>query len=308
MVYVRGCQWRWNEKLGLSTGEAFNTAVRYLSEGEKHSSSLTNVAASQIHLYNERHDKAFTEAARAVALDPNDPEAHVAMALAMITTGRPEAGLEFVETALRLNPSHPSHYVLAHGMAYFSMDDLEQAAAVLAEALERDPDAVELAPLLAATYAQLGRREEARAALLQYRPGTSQSELINIGYAYHFPYAWAAGNRGVKNRINNGLYIAGLSLETTVPSLTDTLRQGNTLERQHAIQALKRFGPNAAAAVPALIETLGDDVRGIRKDAVIALGMIGPAAEAAIPALTAIQYDGDHVYWVNQALKKIRGK
>jgi tetratricopeptide (TPR) repeat protein len=259
-------------------------------------------------LYNERYDKAFNEAARAVALDPNNPEAHVAMALAMITTGRPEAGLEFVQTARRLNPSHPSHYVLAHGMAYFSMDDLEQAAAVLAEALERDPDAVELAPLLAATYAQLGRREEARAALLQYRPGTSQSELINIGYAYHFPYAWAAGNRGVKVRINDGLYIAGLPLESTVPSLTDTLRQGNALERRRAVQALKRFGPNAAAAVPALIETLGDDVRGIRMDAVIALGMIGPAAEAAIPALTAIQYDGDHVYWVNQALKKIRGK
>jgi predicted Zn-dependent protease len=92
---------------------------------------MTKVAASQIYMYDGKHDKAFTEAARAVGLNPNDPEAQVAMGLAMITTGRPEAGLEFVETALRLSPSHPTHYVLARAMAYFTMNDLEQAAIIL---------------------------------------------------------------------------------------------------------------------------------------------------------------------------------
>ncbi len=124
LVYVRGCQWRWNEELGLSTSGAFDTAMQYLTKGEEYSSSMTKVAASQIYLYDGKHDNAFTEAARAVGLDPNDPEAQVAMGLAMITTGRPEAGLEFVETALRLNPNHPSHYVLARAMAFFSMNDL----------------------------------------------------------------------------------------------------------------------------------------------------------------------------------------
>ncbi len=306
MVYVRGCQWLWNEDLGMSAGEANSTAQSYLSEGKKRSSSLTNVAASQIHLYNERHDEAFTEAARAIALDPNDPEAQVAMALAMITTGRPEAGLEFVETALRLNPSHPNHYVLAHGMAYFAMGDLEQAATVLKEALDGDPDAVELAPLLAATYAQLGRREEARAALLQYQPGASQLELQNLGFVYHFPYYWAAEERANKDRLIDGLHIAALPLEATVLSLADTLQHGDLSERRFAVQALGRFGSAAADAVPALIETLDDEVSWVRNDAIIALGKIGPAAEAAIPALTAMQDEGAHSYYVKQALKKIR--
>ncbi len=53
--------------------------------------------------------------------------------------------------------------------------------------------------------------------------------------------------------------------------------------------------------------TLGDEVSRVRKETVIALGKIGPAAEAATPALTAMQDEGVHVYWVNQALKKIRG-
>jgi len=191
MVYVRGCQWRWQENLGINTFRANQMALEYMHEGEKRASSLTHVAASQIHLYNKRHDKAATEAKRAVELDPNDPEAHLAMGLAMITTGRPEAGLEFTGTALRLNRSHPTHYVLAHGMAYFAMNDLEQAATVLKEALDRDPGAVELAPLLAATYAHLNQREDARAAVQQWRPELDETSLERIGFAYHVPYAWA---------------------------------------------------------------------------------------------------------------------
>jgi tetratricopeptide (TPR) repeat protein len=305
MVYVRSCQWRWSESLGMSGREANQKAHAYLAESENYPSSLTNVAASQIHLYNDRHDEALIEAARAVALDPNDPEAHVAMALAMITTGRPEAGLEFVESALRLNPNHPSHYVLAHGMAYFAMDDLEQAAVVLKEALDRNPSAVELAPLLAATYAHLGRREEARTALLQYQPGASQSELQNFGFLYQFPYDWTADEH--EDRLFDGLYIAALPLEATVLSLADTLQHGDLSERRQALQALGRFGSAAADAVPALIETLDDEVSWVRNDAIIALGKIGPAAEAAVPALTAMQDEGVHSYYVKQALKEIRG-
>ena len=45
----------------------------------------------------------------------------------------------------------------------------------------------------------------------------------------------------------------------------------------------------------------------VRKETVIALGKIGPAAEAAIPALTAMQDEGVDEYYVNQALKEIRG-
>ena len=291
LVYVRGCQWRWNEELGMSAGGAFDTAEQYLTKGEKHSSSMTKVAASQLYLYDGEHDKAFTEAARAVGLDPNDPEAQVAMGLAMITTGRPEAGLEFVETALRLSPSHPSHYVLAHAMAYFSMNDLEQAAIVLATALERDPGAIELAPLLAASYARLGRREEARAALLQWQPDASESELAFLVFSYHFPYKWAYGVRKISARLGDGLDIAALPFDVTVATLVETLRKGDTGERRSAAYDLGTFGPAAAEAVPALIDALGEEQLWLRVETAEALGKIGPAATAAISTLTAMQDD-----------------
>ncbi len=306
MVYVRGCQWRWNAELGMSASLANATAQKYLAEGERRASSLTNVAAAQIHLYNERYDEAFTEAARAVALDPNDPEAHVAMALAMIITGRPEAGLEFAQTALRLNPSHPTHYVLAHAMAYFSMNDLEQAATVLGMALERDPGAVVLVPFLAASYAHLGRREDARAALLQWRPETSQSDLQMLVNSYYFPYSWAASERAIKDRLVDGLDIAALPLDVTVATLVETLKKGDTGERRRAARILGIFGPTAAEAVSALINALGEEQRWLRIEAAKALGKIGPAAAAAIPTLTAMQDDKSIGVFVKQALKDIR--
>ncbi|MCZ6860888.1 MAG: tetratricopeptide repeat protein, partial [Alphaproteobacteria bacterium] len=258
MVYVRGCQYRWNDKLGLSPDGAFDTAVQYLTKGEENSSSMTKVAASQIYLYDGKNDKAFTEAARAVGLDPNDPEAQVAMGLAMITTGRPEAGLEFVETALRLSPNYPTHYVLARAMAYFTMNDLEQAATILGTALERDPGAVDLAPLLAASYARLGRREEARAALQLWKPDVSQPELQTELYNYHFPYRLSV-DRKFRSRLTDGLQIAALPKDVTVESLIVTLGQADEIsERRSAAWTLGLFGPAAKAAAPILQELLDD--------------------------------------------------
>jgi tetratricopeptide (TPR) repeat protein len=219
---------------------------------------MTKVAASQIYLYDGDNDRAFTEAARAVGQDPNDPEAQVAMGLAMITTGRPEAGLEFVETALRLSPSHPNHYVLAHAVAYFTMNDLEKVATILGTALERDPSAVDLAPLLAASYARLGRRDEARAALLLWKPNASEGELRGLFFSYHFPYTFSVDDE-FRDRLSDGLRAAALPTDVTVESLLLTLRQAEELsERQSAARTLGLFGPAAKSAVPALQELLDD--------------------------------------------------
>ena len=100
-------------------------------EAKKRPSSLAHIAATHINLSEGRYEAAITEAARAIALDPNDPEAHVAMAWAMIATGRPQAALGFIRTAMRLNPSYPSHYALARGMALFATGALDETARVL---------------------------------------------------------------------------------------------------------------------------------------------------------------------------------
>lgn len=258
-------------------------------------------------MYAGQHTKALTEATRAIAQDPNDPEAHIAMAWAMITTGNPEPGLELVERAMRLNPTYPNYYVLALGMAHFAMDDLEKATEVFARALERDRGAVELAPALASTYAHLGQREEARAALQLWQPDASQRELQAIPYRYHFPYEWPEEPE-ILERLIDGLHLAALPLDTTVSDLAEALQYGDPRERYRAAQFLGRFGPKAVDAVPALVAALADEKQTVRQDAAIALGKIGPTAKAAIPALTAIQEERPVGYYAKKALTEITGR
>lgn len=306
MAYVRGCQWRWHKELKMSTGKAFDEATRFLKKAERNSSSMTRVASSQINLYDAEHDVAFTEAASAVALDPNDPEAQVAMGLAMITTGRPKAGLEFVKTAVRLNPTYPTYYSLALALGYFSMNEMEQVVGTLEATMKRNSTAVDLAPLLAAGYAHLGRRKEARTALQLWKPGASDSELQIASALYHFPYTLEGGQRNVEQRLRHGLAVAAMPEDITVASLKNKLRRGETSERVLAIKTLARFGTLAVDAVPDLILVLQDENKSLRERAVTTLGRIGPPAKAAIPALEAMRDNGTTTFPIERALKRIR--
>jgi adenylate cyclase len=309
LAYLRACKLRWNRPVAMSLNEANSMALRnltFLDKLEGRPSSLAKVAASRIYLYNNRYEEAITEATRAIAQDPNDPEAYIAMAWAMITTGRPEPGLELVERAMRLNPSYPNYYALARGMAYFAMDDLEKAAKVFSEVLERDPGAIELAPPLAATYAHLGQKEDAHTALLLWNPGASLRDLLDIDLFYHFPYEWSEINSEVPKRLFAGLHLAALPLGITVTGLVDTLEHGDELERRRAIILLREFGLAAESAIPDLIEVLRAEDGLIRNEAVITLGELGPVAKAAIPALEIVlEIEGPVAYLAAAALGKI---
>jgi HEAT repeat protein len=177
----------------------------------------------------------------------------------------------------------------------------------MTEENELDTDAVELSPLLAATYARLGRRSDARAALLKWQPDVSQFQLQSLALGYHAPYGWARGERATQDRLVDGLYVAGLPLEITVATLVDSLQREDGPERRIAIRDLGRFGRTAADAVPALIEALADENRWVQADAVRSLGKIGPAAADAIPALIAMHGEEVNGVLAQQALKEIRG-
>ena len=307
LAYLRGCQMRWNKPLGMSAGIANSTAKMYLGKTRDRPSTLANVAESGIELYNRRYNPALIAATRAISTDPNDPEGYIAMAWSLITTGKPKAALELVDLAMRLNPTHPSYYVLPKAMAHYTMGDVGMTVSILSAAVERDPGATELAPALAASYAQLGERKAARTALLLWSPGAKQSELALKIARYHFPYEWSGG-RGVENRLTDGLQLANLPLDTTVASLVSELVSQNDSNRFDAVAKLALFGPMAVDAVPALIKALKDPKLFIRRATAITLGKIGPAAKAAIPALTAIRDERMVGFHAKAAIRKINGK
>jgi adenylate cyclase len=101
-----------------------------------------------------------------------------------------------------------------------------------------------------------------------------------------------------------GLRVASLPLDVTVPSLVTTLETGKPFDRIFAAKRLGWFGPAAVEAVPALIVALKIDY--VRREAVQSLGEIGPLARAAIPALIALQNEGLVGSDAKEALKEIR--
>ncbi len=284
LAYLRSVYFYWGAPLGMSNPHAKHVASRYLEQAKKYPTALGHAALSLLHLLHGRQGDALNEAARAISLDPNEPEAHIAMAWVLIPEGKPDEALKFIEAAMWLNPNYPSHYVMARGMAYFAKADFELVTSEFRARLEQEPQAKDLAPSLASAYALLGRREQARAALQVWKPTLSQLELSNIPKAFlaRFTRSWSYE---VRQPLFDGMHIAALPLGVTVPRLVATVKGDNPIARLSAMKTLGRFGPMAEPAVPTLIAALDDEEEIVREGAALALAKIGPRAKDAIPAL-----------------------
>ncbi len=304
-VLFKDDEYVWNQRFGVPPYMVVRQGQLQLDNARRYPTALGYTTQALAHLRFGRAEDARREAGRAIELDPNDPEAQVAMAWALTTSGKPSEALEFVHRALRLNPNFPSHYVLAHGVALFAANDLEQAAEVFDRGFKQNPNATALLPPFASVLADLGRRDEARRRLLTWRPGTNQATLEDLVRDYKFPVRWAPEHKAVRERLLDGVRAAALPLHLTVSSLTAELKRGDSASRQIAAKRLGWFGPSAAEAVPALVMLLGDS--GVRQEVVQSLRKIGPDAKAAIPALVELENESFIGSHAKDALKEIRG-
>ena len=305
ILYQNVCALKLEEQVGKSCNEAYLLADQHLQKAESLPTSLGNAAISKIHLKRGQHDDALAAAARALALGPNDPEAHLAMAWALITTGRPEDGIVSIEAAMRLEPRRPSHYAQALGVAHFAAGRPKEAAHILANALQRNPSAIMLAPPLAAAYVRLGLRNEARSAMGRlaktatgWRPG--QSIVWDS-----LPYRWAIDYGGVEDQLIDGVDFALLPRDQTLKTLAIEMIHGPTQGRGIAMRKVGLFGASAKDTVPYLIEVLKDESDEQRWCAIVTLGRIGPAARSSIPVLKEAREVYSLRYVAEAALKKI---
>ncbi len=306
----------WNNYLPGGDTLHITRFYQYMERASKYETALVHVIGAMIRL-NLRDitlpvegdfgtDAARREAARAIALSPSDPEAHIAMAWALIAGGQPEEGLNFVNAAKRLDPINPSHYTLFDAAGHYALGDLETAAAVLTEGLVRAPQARELIPVLASIRAQLGQRQSARTLLDQWQSGENPAALEAAVDDYFFVLRWSGEQEGLNNRLKTGLQLAALPANVTVETLRFALGGGDSVRQLKAVRSLALFGPAASDAVPEIIEVLNSDSAILRKSAVVTLGSIGPAAAAAIPTLEAIDPNSLIGRHAQKALDQIR--
>ncbi len=319
LVHQRNGIFRWNHDPSDPRNEVYVKYVRpNLNKAEEFDEPLTHLVQAMRHLNfrgqvtgetgGSRINQAKEATRQALEMLPNDAEAHLVMAWALLTGGSPQEALEFINTAKRLNPDHQSYYYLFEASAHYGLGDLSEAARILNDALEKQPDAIELMPFAASFNAQMGNRKRANALVERWVPGQYQ-ELREAAAARYFPpVQWEIELDHLNERLLDGLNMAALPPEITVQSLRLDLKQQDPSEQVESIRKLGWFGPSAASAVPDLVVALGSSQNKVKREAAISLGKIGPAAQAATAELEAITEKPLVGYHAQNALRKIRGE
>jgi TolB-like protein/class 3 adenylate cyclase/Flp pilus assembly protein TadD len=198
----------------------------YLEKAKRKPSPLALQLESLIWSNFRKFEEGIAVAEKAVALDPNDPEGHLAMAWALIFAGRAEAAIPFAENAIRLDPYFPANYRFALGTAQLMLHRYGAAETTLEGAFDLSPGETEILAPLAAVYAHQNKNEKARAVLKKYTDfwlywsPTIENRII------YWPF-----KREVDIRLfGGGLVKAGLCCDDQLETYISKLRKGGTLE------------------------------------------------------------------------------
>ena len=169
------------------------------------SNAFAHSMLAVIYQWLKEYDKATSEAEKAVSLEPNSAHAYHALGSVLNYACRPEEAIPFFKKSLRLSPIPVDTMTLVvQGMAYRQLGQYEEAVASFKKVLQLYGADHLMAHLwLAATYAMMGRKKEARA---------EASEVVRIDpkfslerYIKGLPF-----DQSRKDRVADALRKAGL--------------------------------------------------------------------------------------------------
>jgi TolB-like protein/class 3 adenylate cyclase/rhodanese-related sulfurtransferase len=242
----------WWMSLGIDPPSAIQLEQRNLQEAMKNPVVLAHRVASGRLSRQGKHEAAITEAERAVALDPNDPIAHKAMATALVYAGKPGEAAESIRQAIRLDPQFSHEYLFLLGLAQFGMERYEDAAETLTKAAQSNPDDERSLIVVAATYGHLGRLPEAKMAIdkanglrRETRERLKEAGLeIGVDVFLAGPYTqkdvdlWPFQEEVDRVRLREGLRLAGLPKSGEAKNVSPLQVPGTTTVDPAAAKAL----------------------------------------------------------------------
>lgn len=126
-----------------------------------------------VHLWRKEHEASISAYERALALNPNDADVMSDMADALAFSGRTEEALAVLQRAMRLNPFYPDEYLWHLAGVYYDLKEYEKAI----EAVLRMNNPTQGQRVLAASYAQLGRVDEARRQAARHKEAHPEFSL-----------------------------------------------------------------------------------------------------------------------------------
>jgi adenylate cyclase len=118
-------------------------------------------AMASVLLRERRFNEAIESSLRAIKIDPNYADGYAQMAWILAYAGRAGEGIDLIEKAMRLNPHYSFFYSSVLGQTYFHLKRFAEAAVAFEAAVDRNPQFSIGRRFLAATYAHLGRIEDA---------------------------------------------------------------------------------------------------------------------------------------------------
>jgi adenylate cyclase len=111
--------------------------------------------------WKRQHEASLVEIDKAFALNPNYVE--WLLGLGLVLAGQLRRAVDVVEASMRLDPFYPPLASSWVGLSYYMLKQYAQALPALRDCVSRAPNLRAGRCYLAATYAQLGQMEEARA-------------------------------------------------------------------------------------------------------------------------------------------------
>lgn len=139
------------------------------------SDHVTQLILGRIHLYRREFDAGERRLALALQLNQSDADALAQAALGFTYLGRHAEAVALVEKAMRLHPRHPEWYGLVLAYPKFLLGEWEECLRLAGRA---DGFAVDLPAYAAAAHALLGRADEARRSVQQFRDEFRQKILF----------------------------------------------------------------------------------------------------------------------------------
>ena len=160
-------------------------------------------------VYRREYDQAIAEAEQAMALNPNDAKAQHAMGESLVFAGRSAEALDFIKKAITLDPDY-YWYLNTLGLDQFCLEQYEEAATTL-EKFFYEHKAHSPRWLLAATYAHLGRQQEAEDVLAKYMKKRGYKDYTVERVLKYYLHAFKDPRD--TERFAQGLHKAGLPMQ-----------------------------------------------------------------------------------------------
>ena len=215
MVYAHGSVRGWLGSLGLTAEEAFDKAKQYLQEARKQPTAMTHWVAGYILINGGAGAEALAEFREAAVLDPGDSWNYALIGFTLVSLGRSGEAIQYIDTAMRLDPRPPSLFMYYLGLSQFGMEQFDKAAASLESATKLNPDDQFPFLVLVASYGYLGRKQDAVTAIARYsdlavKQGDVPVTIFDApGLAFWPRIFWRVED---SRRLREGLLLAGMPM------------------------------------------------------------------------------------------------